>query len=70
MSLVSNLLHWAMDAAKSQAQIAVLNGMKAGAAQLTTAIAKGAPDVADFAIAKINEGVSHAVAGVMTQRIK
>lgn len=70
MSLVSNLLHWALDAAKTQAQQAVLTGIKAGATQLTTAIAKGAPDVATFAISKINEGVDHAVAGVMTQRTK
>lgn len=67
MSFASNLLSWAIEAARTQAQAVALQAIQKGTQQLSVAIKAHAPDVADEAVSRLQDCVSLAVSGVLSQ---
>lgn len=67
MSFASNLLSWAIDAARTQAQAVALQAIQKGTQQLSAAITAHAPDIAAEVDKKLKDVSALAVAGVLSK---
>ena len=67
MSIWSNLLSWALSAAKTEAQTNGLKDLQAATGALSTVLTNHAPDLAPTLQPILNQVIQGAIAGIMTK---
>jgi len=64
----TQILHWALNAAKDQAQKAAIAEVQKAAQSLSAAVEKNSPDVSHMIQEQLTKAATTAVAGIMSRR--